>query len=154
MRTAIEKLGRPRLVLSAVIAFATFQLARTGVNYFIAFDRTGGVSSIFEFGTHRETSNRYLRSDALYQALIERQVHRAFAEYDLYYQLAFYDLPNRKLSTVEQDRLPLTAPLQEGDAVVLYESGFNKLQREGLSDLQPIASPPKFLVLKPAPRAE
>ncbi|HEY8154547.1 MAG TPA: hypothetical protein VII72_10510 [Myxococcota bacterium] len=113
-----------RATLASVLAL---NVGYVTVNYFVAFLRTGGSSSVFPLGRRQlETSNHFLRTDLLYAQLRERGIEIVLAKDFIVLPLAGYDIAHAALRTVKipPDRPPPLEPLLEGrPAAVVYYAG-------------------------------
>jgi 4-amino-4-deoxy-L-arabinose transferase-like glycosyltransferase len=91
--------GLARGALAAVLALNVLYVS---ANYFVAFERTGGASSVFPLGKRQlETSNHFMRTDRLYAQLVERGIATVMAKDFIALPLAVYDLPRGALRVVE-----------------------------------------------------
>jgi len=154
-----------RATLASVLAL---NVGYVTTNYFVAFLRTGGSSSVFALGTRLiETSNHFLRSDRLYAQLRERGIEIVFAKEFIALPLAAYDLDRAALRIVElplSQLPPLESLLAGRAAAVVYYAGPESYQngvwdRRGQESLQvgPLTLPrdgsfdPNFLVFVSRP---
>jgi hypothetical protein len=156
-----------RATLAAVVALNVFYV---GTNYFFAFSRTGGASSVFPIGKRLlETSNHFMRSDRLYAQLVERGIETVLAKDFIALPLRAYDLERGLLRTLEfpPSQPPPLAPLLEGRrvAVVYYNGpevyrrrawdlrGRERIQVGPVSLRRDPGFDPNFLVFVPEPAA-
>jgi hypothetical protein len=84
-----------------LIAVTAAQLFYVGTNYFYAHLESGGNISVFPLGTRlKETSNHFVRTDALYAQLIAAGVETIFADGLLGQSVLYHDIETDHLRFV------------------------------------------------------
>jgi hypothetical protein len=153
-----------RSVLTIVVALLlclllVFQLTRVYVNYFVAQARSHGRASTFGLGSQPETSNHFIRTDALYADLVRRDIKEVFAEFFIALPLQFHDLGSHQFAAVHtiDSEAALERARQQplGHAVqacaVVYASGLRRLGPAAYRGFRVISSDGHFVVMAPGP---
>jgi hypothetical protein len=131
------------LLAGLVVLLATFNLARTAVNFFIAHLKSGGRNTEMTLGSELESTNHFVRSDRLYHWLVSNRVKNVLAEFFVGAPLYFYDIPNHQLGSVI-----LVEDLRPDDLVpaklnvVAYSGGRRRL----VPELVPEPLKPKLVI--------
>jgi 4-amino-4-deoxy-L-arabinose transferase-like glycosyltransferase len=154
--------GLPGWPLWAFAVFIGSQLARTGVDYFAAQERSHGRVSILMLGRQAETSNHYLRTDGLYRQLVSLGATNVSAEFFIAEPLQFYDLEQRHLSVVSLDDQTVaptegqtvspTDQAPAGSYAVFYSGGLRRNLPGRHGDAELVSEDDRFVVKRYAPR--
>ncbi|HXQ41813.1 MAG TPA: hypothetical protein VN821_11130 [Candidatus Udaeobacter sp.] len=96
--------GRAWIGHAALGAVLALQVGYVATDYFWAFARSGGRLSYFQLGTNlAETSNDFVRTDALYRQLVDAGVGEVIGPWLLVSSLSGDDLPYHRLVVVPLD---------------------------------------------------
>jgi hypothetical protein len=122
---------RPRVTAVLVALLVAMNLGYLAVSYYGRFRATGGAVSRFAVGRRVvETSDHFVRTDALYDALTRRGVRLVFADLFIAEPLRVYDLDRGAFRVLARwhPNLPLPAALAEVKAepaaVLFYKDQF------------------------------
>ena len=140
---------KPPLVPAVVLAsFVILQGVRVVRNEIVAGSWSGGKLGWFELGSMPETSNGFVRTDRLYEALVAIGAREVHAQFFIGLPLLFYDLGKSRLQITVPELVPRGKPVQMGREirVVIYRDGW-RLDREQFPELEVVWQNEHFFVL-------
>jgi 4-amino-4-deoxy-L-arabinose transferase-like glycosyltransferase len=121
LRAAVASRRAGVAIQAAFVVFLTVQLARIGVNYFGAQERTHGLPVPLWLERQPETSAHFMRSDGLYRRLVSLGATDVVGEFFIAQPLRFYDLAHGTFSSVTVDDKQDSAP-PVGSYAVYYSA--------------------------------
>jgi 4-amino-4-deoxy-L-arabinose transferase-like glycosyltransferase len=147
------RLNRWRWLSHVLIAlFLSLQMGRLSINYFWSQIKSGGQTSYFFLGGQYETSNHFMRTDKLYQKLIEMGAKHIVAEFFIALPLQFYDLENQyfysvtSIEHVQSISSITSAPLDL--TVVTYSGGLRRTSSLDYPNFKSVHNDSQFTLLQ------
>jgi hypothetical protein len=114
-----------------LVSFFLFNVARTTINFYSALLTSGGKTSTFFIGSQAEISNAFVRTDTLYQHLVQSRVENVYAEFFIILPLQFYDLDHHRFRRLDrldaESRLPDNAE-RSSSFIVSYLGVANRIR--------------------------